>query len=111
MTDYISREAALKTLCKYCDPEPDGSMPCDGCHPPCADYEDFKTIPAADVAPVVHGRWVKMTGMMPPEYVGHYECSECMWHGSHKDHRPETELNYCPNCGAKMDGGTQDAVD
>jgi len=40
----------------------------------------LKAIPTIDAAPVVHGRWVKMTGMMPPEYHGHYECSECQWH-------------------------------
>ena len=36
--------------------------------------------PTIDAVPVRHGRWVKMTGMMPPEYHGHYECSECQWH-------------------------------
>ena len=42
-------------------------------------------IPAADVAPVVHGRWV-------------YGC-QCSVCGDR--HRPY--YNYCPNCGAKMD--------
>ena len=32
-------------------------------------------------AKVVHGKWVKMTGIMPPELTGHYECSRCLWHG------------------------------
>lgn len=68
-------------------------------------------IPAADVAPVRHGRWVKMKGMMPPEYHGHYECSECCWHPrrmrSIEDR--EEEFTYCPNCGAKMDGGQDNA--
>ncbi len=52
-----------------------------------------------------HGRWVKMTGMMPPEYHGHYECSECQWHmkGLRNSWTREEELSYCPNCGAKMD--------
>lgn len=54
-----------------------------------------------------HGRWIKMTGMMPPEYHGHYECSECQWHmkGIRSSWTREEELDYCPNCGAKMDGG------
>ena len=34
--------------------------------------EAIADIPAADVAPVRHGRWVKTTGMMPPEFHGHY---------------------------------------
>ena len=54
---------------------------------------------AADVAPVVHGKWLK------PEYEYHVGiCSLCgcvplkpAW-GS-------TSCNYCPNCGAKMDRG------
>lgn len=50
--------------------------------------------PGADVAPVRHGRWI----------ASHDEfcaCSICkypvylMW----------DQTNYCPNCGAKMDGG------
>ena len=64
-----------------------------------------KDAPAVDAAPVVHGRWVKMTGMMPPEYHGHYECSECHWHlkGLRNSWTREEELSYCPGCGARMD--------
>ena len=51
-------------------------------------------IPAADVAPVVHGRWL---------YGDYYDigdvCSECDW-DSQMTHPP---YRYCPNCGAKMD--------
>lgn len=36
--------------------------------------------PTVDAKPVRHGRWIKMTGMLPPEYHGHYCCSECEWH-------------------------------
>ena len=43
--------------------------------------------PSADVAPVVHGRWLG------------YECSVC---GVSSEYGSS---NYCPNCGAKMDGG------
>lgn len=62
-------------------------------------------VPTVDAVPVVHGCWVKMTGMMPPEYHGHYECSECQWHmkGLRNSWTREEELSYCPNCGAKMD--------
>ena len=50
------------------------------------------------------GRWVKMTGMMPPEYHGHYECSECQWHlkGLRNSWNREEEMYYCPHCGALM---------
>ena len=69
-------------------------------------HNDLNAIPVVDAAPVVHGRWVKMTGMMPPEYHGHYECTECGWHmkGLRNSWTREEELSYCPNCGARMDG-------
>ena len=54
----------------------------------------INSVPAADVAPVVHGRWI----MHDDEFGLTCECSAChietMGNG-----------NYCPNCGAKMDGG------
>ena len=55
-------------------------------------------IPAADVAPVVHGRWVRHEA--DGAIFASYECSVCSAYptGSIRSH-------YCPNCGAKMDGG------
>ena len=55
--------------------------------------------PAADVAPVRHGRWeTYLDGdrLMPEQY---YKCSIC------GDRGYRFRGNYCPNCGAKMDGG------
>lgn len=54
-------------------------------------------VPAADVAPVVHGRW---------RYCGFLlECQSCgeiySVHGANSG----KSWNFCPNCGAKMDGG------
>lgn len=53
--------------------------------------------PAADVAPVVHGRWG--TGRFNLE-TGNYEaqCIRC------RNFSKEYGKPYCPNCGAKMDG-------
>lgn len=54
-------------------------------------------IPAADVAPVVHGRWIADGD----GYHWTYNCSICAW----KDGYPFNERhNFCPHCGAKMDG-------
>ena len=54
--------------------------------------------PTADVAPVVHGRWIEKEkytfGIM-------YDCSLCEDRILDNGH----PWNYCPNCGAKMDGG------
>lgn len=44
--------------------------------------------------------WVKMTGMMPPEFTGHFECDNCGWHG--RLNELETGYNFCPGCGARM---------
>ena len=48
--------------------------------------------PTVDAVEVVHGRWVKRSNEM--------KCSVCKFiYYSNNDH-----FNYCPNCGAKMDG-------
>ena len=58
--------------------------------------------PAADVAPVVHGVWVCVNKIDP---ISGYRCSKCR-------RRVGFDLTpYCPNCGAKMDGGADDAAD
>lgn len=48
-------------------------------------------ISAADVQPVRHGRWLPVD-----ELEDAFDCSEC-------DAMVSKRLNYCPNCGAKMD--------
>lgn len=52
--------------------------------------------PTADVVEVKHGKWVEK-----PQADGLNGCSICgiMRFG---------ESNYCPNCGAKMDGGSDE---
>jgi hypothetical protein len=49
-------------------------------------------------------RWEKRTGMMPPEYHGHYWCSNCDWHGKYNER--EKDYKFCPACGAKMENPT-----
>ena len=56
---------------------------------------DIKGMKAADVAPVVHGRWVEY--QIPPIIC----CSNCDWATGIE----EKNFQHCPNCGAKMDGG------
>lgn len=79
------------------DPENDGS---DGCTTALVsdDYtseeieEMLSLLPAADVAPVVHGEWVL-------DAKNHAYCSQCLY-----GRNIETQIgwNYCPNCGSKM---------
>lgn len=60
-------------------------------------FDIISEIPAADVAPVVYGRWG--TGRFNLE-TGNYEeqCTRC------RNFSKEYGKPYCPNCGAKMDG-------
>jgi hypothetical protein len=69
--------------------------------------EDFHSIPAADVAPVVHGRWE----YTPQTFntLGQIRCPFCAWWSL--DQSIDGIYKYCPNCGAKMDGGDNDAAD
>lgn len=62
----------------------------------------IERLPAADVAPVVHGEWYLLDDCAN---AGLY-CSVC----SRRVHREEFSYKklrskYCPHCGAKMDGG------
>ena len=55
--------------------------------------------PDADVAPVRHGRWVTHSDRPDSLICSVCNCGFDMW--KHDPH------NYCPNCGAKMDGGAE----
>lgn len=57
-------------------------------------------IQEVDAAPVVHGHWINHFDDLFPED-STIECSECH---EHTHYMPDD--NYCPNCGAKMDGGS-----
>ena len=64
---------------------------------------DLRDMKAADVAPVRHGRWVKIYENGEPKVEQHQVgvfCSKCM--NMPKDRF--TESDFCPNCGAKMAG-------
>ena len=61
---------------------------------------DIDNMPTVDAVPVVHGRW--KAGRFNLE-TGNYEeqCTRC------RNFSKEYDKPYCPNCGAKMDGGTE----
>ena len=99
MDEYIKRQAALDALQA---PEIFNINP--------RHIELIKNIPAADVAPVVHGRWVS-----PHWNNSNYccNCSECGGEAMHKEYRWNSKGIYpiCPNCGARMDGYTNKEED
>ena len=64
-------------------------------------YESFafevEGAPTIEAEPVKHGEWVSLEAD-----IGLFACSNC----GHKILR--AECNYCPKCGAKMDGGNNE---
>lgn len=57
--------------------------------------EYAENLPAADVAPVVHGRWKASSVLL--------ECQNCGEIYSRLGGNGGKAWNYCPNCGARMD--------
>ena len=95
MAEYIDREAAL-SLVQPDTPEDEKSTVTIATAKKLVRSIVYRT-PTADVAPVRHGRWIK---------VG-YACGETEWQCSAcKETEWRTSasrLKYCPFCGAKMD--------
>ena len=101
MADYIRREDALFALRKA---ERGGSMT--ALTRLERAYAEIREMPAADVAEVVHGQWYMLDDCAN---AGLY-CSAC----SRRVHREEfaykkLKSKYCPHCGARMDGGCENA--
>ena len=107
MNDLISREGLIKEVCGKCDGACDCCCEenCIRCKRPnmrCDFRKDLDDAPTVDAVPVVHGRWIKHIEIGAMN--NHCECSVCNW----ETPLMSTKRNYCPNCGAKMDGGEND---
>lgn len=97
MDEYIKREATIKAIVdsrnRYYNSASNQYLVgrCDG-----LDIAAglLRVAPAADVAPVVHAQWIE-------DGSGIIICPECK--RGYNLHAKYT--HYCPNCGAKMDGG------
>lgn len=65
-------------------------------------------IPTADVAPVIHGHWIRPIIAQERSYK--WQCSVCsqiaccVFNGGKRSKKAVCKFAYCPNCGAKMDG-------
>ena len=88
--EYIDRKRAIVEACNSLELFPSEYA---------AIEDSLNKIPAADVSPVRNGRWVTHSDR-PDSLI----CSVCSYGFDMWKHDPH---NYCPNCGAKMDGGTQ----
>ena len=105
MAEYIEREAFSKDIAeRYCLPCKEAGRDNNGCR---CDvcwvgdiYGDVIDAPAADVEPVVHGRW---EWLGPNRLVTDCMCGTCSACKVRSKYIVNTML--CPNCGAKMDGG------
>lgn len=62
----------------------------------CMSCQYAKRLIAADVAPVKHGEWEEIRDAY--RQLEGWMCKKC-------GRETKAKENYCPNCGAKMDGG------
>ena len=85
MAEYVEREKVLSK-----------AAPVEGCFSEMISAYDVIMLPAADVAPVRHGRWGTHSDRPDSLICSVCNCGFDMW--KHDPH------NYCPNCGAKMNG-------
>ena len=91
MAEYVTKEQVIDWFRPY------GHM--DEFIPYETMVSDLRGMPAADVAPVRHGRWERVIpSKSAAKWSTKVSCSNC--HSAGYAHH-----KYCPNCGAKMDGG------
>ena len=99
MAEYIEREAISEEIRKYYYKNPPNFSYGEGFDRGLDRAQRaILDAPAADVAPVRHGRWEWDTEDI-------YRCSNCAEKSHVKEVMGHPEWDYCPNCGAKMDGG------
>lgn len=103
MSDYIDRVALGIGLCNRDVFENKGYA--DGWN---AAVKILKEAPVADVQEIKHGEWMK------DDSDGCY-CSVCKWYADYdydyvtNNGLGNDDFDYCPHCGAKMDGGNNNA--
>ena len=102
MAEYIKREEAIDVVTEVYYDTPDVNLS------PGKFEMAIDGIPAADVAPVVHGRWEPCFDENCKCRWGFKKCSNC---GQEYYAHAINHYKYCPNCGAKMDGGDNDEAD
>lgn len=103
--DFISREAAIE-LCSNAQGKAGSKAELAGIS---KIWHGLKRLPAADVAEVVHARWIET----PKDGWTRMECSGC----GHSYYVPANinpiewadDRNYCVKCGSRMDGGEHHA--
>ena len=100
MSDYIERQAVIDAI--HCDITITGRQNAELVASTIGAFVDrVKALPSADVVQVRRGKWKKI-GVWGRVY----RCNQC---GNFLDfdgvNAGRGSANFCPNCGAKMDGG------
>lgn len=95
MSDYINREMAADCIVLECD-----NVTLEQAR------QAIKDCPSADVMPVRHGRWKPVEKEQYRRDDGSYMLVECSICGTSS--LDTTNYPYCPNCGARMDGGNNE---
>ena len=106
MAEYIAREvllAQLRAMESY-NVSPMYRRGYDDC------VVNVLNAPAADVVPVVHGRWDDSGRYTFPSGNAAVRCTNCGCALTESEYHLNN-WNYCPVCGAKMDGGADNAAD
>ena len=108
MAEYIEREAISEEIRKYYYKNPPNFSYGEGFDRGLDRAQRaILDAPAADVAEVRHGRWISLTECAN-EGVYCSICKKKVWKSDYawcsKKSRNKLQSNYCPNCGAKMDG-------
>lgn len=86
-----------KNLCHYCNTY----MSEEPCEPgECWVHDVIASTDTEDAAPVVHG-------FNTYDHDSAFECSVCGFNDWDTLTADSGKYNYCPNCGAKMDGGDE----
>lgn len=99
MAEYIEREALIGDLTAAMDHSGMGQVIGQTL------IRYVKRQPAADVTPVRHGRWDDSGRYTFPSGSTAVRCTNCGCALTESEYRLNN-WNYCPVCGAKMDGGT-----
>ena len=94
MAEYIDKSTVLAKIDEFVKLNEEHGFPVDAFDMAILSNVIMK-IPAADVAPVVHGRWV----------YHNFDtiCSECRKSAIFDEWEQQAETEFCPHCGAKMD--------
>lgn len=100
MAEYIEREAAIRNIREMASvigfENPAVAIDCA--------VKCLERVPAADVAPVVHGRWeAQKYWKYKNKHSIQYHTNRCSL--CHCDVSSRLLYNYCPNCRAKMKDG------